>query len=83
MGRSGKGERKREIEKTCHIVTATREKLKDKVVLEQEFFIWAAEKARIERNNARKATTLKVAAYDGCPEGLKEQLESYAELLAN
>lgn len=67
--------------KYYRIVETTREKLKGKVVLEEEFSIWDAEKARIERDDARKAA-LKVAAYDGCPEGLKEQLESYAELLA-
>ena len=70
-----------DVAKYRHIVAETREKLKDKVVLEEEFSIWAAEKARIERDNVRKAA-LKVAAHDGCPEGLKEQLESYAELLA-
>lgn len=68
--------------KYCHIVETIRDKLKGKVVLEEEFFIWADEKARVERGDARKAA-LKVAAYDGCPDELKEQLESYAELLAN
>ena len=68
--------------KYYHIVETTRDKLKGKAVLEEEFFIWADEKARIERSDARKAA-LKVAAYDGCPEELKEQLMGFAELLAN
>lgn len=68
--------------KHCRIVEITRDKLKSRVVLEEEFSIWADEKDRIERDNTRKAA-LKVAAYDGCPDGLKEQLMSYAELLAN
>lgn len=67
--------------KYYHIVEATRDKLKDNIVLEEEFSIWAGEKARIGRDDARKAA-LKVAAYDGCPDELKERLESYAELLA-
>lgn len=69
-----------DIAKYGHIVDKTRKKLEGKVVLEEEFSIWAAEKARFEREDVKKAV-LKVAAYDGCPEELKEQLVSYIGLL--
>ncbi len=69
-----------DVAKYYRIVDGAREGLQGKVVLEEEFSIWAAEKARFEREDVRKAV-FKVAAYDGCPEELKEQLVSYAELL--
>ncbi len=64
--------------KYFHIVSEMRQKLKGKIVLEEEFSIWAAEKARIEQTNARKAA-LKVAAYDGCPEELRKQLVRFSD----
>jgi len=54
-----------------------REKLQGKNALLAEFVIWAEEKARAERDDARRAA-LKVAAFDECPDALKEQLEAFA-----
>lgn len=64
------------------IVRGVRQKLQGKVVLEEEFSIWAEEKRRIEISDLKKAA-VKISSYSGCSDALKKQLTSFAKHLEN